>query len=416
MWNMIINVMKKVFDIFRLFLGDIRLLCSKGGYKHDKKRVVFLSQMPNLWSNYQDLYNILLENEDYDVFILMIPEFDYNKGNFDISTLDDTIYSFHKTINSINVIKAFDNDDWFSLESLEPDITFYERPYTGYLPDLYKINNVCKYSKTCYISYGYDLMDNLFDTSLNVNFFRYLHVFFAENEITLHYNKKRTPISHAFGIRRTVLTGHPILKSVYDAKNLDNIFWNSNDKRFKIMWAPRWTVDKKLGGSNFFNYKDYLVDYTKISSNRSLLFRPHPLLFDNFVSKGLMALEEKEQYLDKFDNIQLFYDRSPEYFTSFWNSDVLVCDNSSIIVCYFITGKPLIYCHTGIKEKNKIMKKIIEVSYNAYNFDDVKNYLDDIERGIDPLKEKRLQVMLELFPDKYVKDVTKNIVKILDEI
>ena len=77
----------------------------------------------------------------------------------------------------------------FLLKNINPDYVFYERPYSSYLPMEYKISTVSKYAKTCYLPYGYEMMNYIFDTSLNVDFFRYLHIFFADSYVTESFNK-----------------------------------------------------------------------------------------------------------------------------------------------------------------------------------------------------------------------------------
>ena len=372
--------------------------------------------MSNLWINVDDLYNQLSNDDQFETYVLMIPEFDYSKKEFDIQTMNTKIYDFHKNHNHQNTIKAFDQGKWFDLKNINPDYVFYERPYSSYLPMEYKISTVSKYTKTCYLPYGYEMMNYIFDTSLNVDFFRYLHIFFADSYVTESFNKKRAPLSHRLGLRKTILTGHPIFNAFNKAQSEDNLFWDNDDQHFKIIWAPRWTIDTQLGGSNFLTYKDNIVDYVEKDKKRSLVFRPHPLTFKNFISLGLITSDEVDEYLRKFqNNEQLYYDQTSEYFTTFWHSDVFVGDISSIIPCYFLTGKPIIYCHTDAVDDNDIMKKIFSVSYNAYSFEDVEKILLDLQNGIDPLKEKRLKLKDELFEDKYVKYVTQNIIKVLKD-
>ena len=135
--------------------------------------------MSNLWINVDDLYNQLSNDDQFETYVLMIPEFDYSKKEFDIQTMNTKIYDFHKNHNHQNTIKAFDQGKWFDLKNINPDYVFYERPYSSYLPIEYKISTVSKYAKTCYLPYGYEMMNYIFDTSLNVDFFRYLHIFFC---------------------------------------------------------------------------------------------------------------------------------------------------------------------------------------------------------------------------------------------
>ena len=115
-----------------------------------------------------------------------------------------------------------------------------------------------------------------------MDFFRYLHIFFADSYVTESFNKKRAPLSHRLGLRKTILTGHPIFNAFNKAQSEDNLFWDNDDQHFKIIWAPRWTIDTQLGGSNFLTYKDNIVDYVEKDKKRSLVFRPHPLTFKNF--------------------------------------------------------------------------------------------------------------------------------------
>lgn len=62
------------------------------------------------------------------------------------------------------------------------------------------------------------------------------------------------------------------------------------------MWTPRWTTNKKLGGSNFFVYYKLLLEYAEKNDDVDLLCRPHPLMFDNFLKTGEMKIEEIDDY------------------------------------------------------------------------------------------------------------------------
>ena len=256
------KVARKIYDSYRFLVADFKIKNLKK-VTNTKKKIVFISQMSNLWINVDDLYNQLSNDDQFETYVLMIPEFDYSKKEFDIQTMNTKIYDFHKNHNHQNTIKAFDQGKWFDLKNINPDYVFYERPYSSYLPMEYKISTVSKYAKTCYLPYGYEMMNYIFDTSLNVDFFRYLHIFFADSYVTESFNKKRAPLSHRLGLRKTILTGHPIFNAFNKAQSEDNLFWDNDDQHFKIIWAPRWTIDTQLGGSNFLTYKDNIVDYVE---------------------------------------------------------------------------------------------------------------------------------------------------------
>ena len=159
------KVARKIYDSYRFLVADFKIKNLKK-VTNTKKKIVFISQMSNLWINVDDLYNQLSNDDQFETYVLMIPEFDYSKKEFDIQTMNTKIYDFHKNHNHQNTIKAFDQGKWFDLKNINPDYVFYERPYSSYLPIVklqfqnipieYKISTVSKYAKTCYLPYGYE--------------------------------------------------------------------------------------------------------------------------------------------------------------------------------------------------------------------------------------------------------------------
>ena len=82
----------------------------------------------------------------------------------------------------------------------------------------------------------------------------------------------------------------------------------------------------------------------------------------------------------------------------FWTSDILITDISSVIYEYFITGKPIIYCFSNIDiDFVYESKRILEVCYNVYTKNDLLNYIEMLKNGIDPLKNKRIELIEELY-------------------
>lgn len=407
----------KLLNSFRLLTAfPIMWKTRKKKDHHGKIKVVFYSQMSTLWTNDEEIYRNMLQDERFEVYILAFPESDYTNIDFQPEHMQFHAYQYHVEKGHQNVINAYENGEWFDLRSLQPDYVFFERPYNEYIPEAYRIKNVVKYARTCYFPYAYVMMESLFEDTLNVDFFRYLHIFFADSYVSEHFHKKRMKLSHALGLRKTVLTNHPVFLNVLNAKHMPNPFWD-NEPQTRVIWAPRWTIDSQLGGSNFLNYKDQIVTFFMNHKEMSLVFRPHPLTFMNFIAKGWMTKEDADSYLAQFhNNSNLHYDDTAEFFSTFWASDVFVGDISSVIPYYFITGKPLIYCHTqGYQGKNQILKKLIEASYQAYSWADVEKYLIMLERKEDPLQEKRIKLRDELFNEREIQSVPARIIAELVE-
>ena len=92
----------------------------------------------------------------------------------------------------------------------------------------------------------------------------------------------------------------------------------------------------------------------------------------------------------------LLYDTDPNYAASFWRTDVMISDISSVMPDYFLTGRPVIYCETGATE-NEIFREMLKGAYRVKDWESLEKTLNDLRNGIDPLKEVRLQKRAELF-------------------
>lgn len=132
----------------------------------------------------------------------------------------------------------------------------------------------------------------------------------------------------------------------------------------------------------------------------SLLFRPHPQAFLNWNRTGEFPKKEADAYQKIYaeaDNMSI--DAEKSYFNTIFNSDCLISDTSSFIADYFTTGKPIIYCHK-VDTFNELSKKMSEGFYWVHNWEELKKVLDDLKNGKDVLKERRLQLLQELFGRK----------------
>lgn len=410
---------KRIYQFFQMIvvIPSLTRLKFKNSIKDDKKiKFVFISQMPSMWTNVNSVYQTLIRDKDFDVYILSIPEYDYSQGEFSEKNIEFNAYLYHNQHGHYTNINAFENNKWFSLQDFNPDYVWYERPYSSYLPKQYRINEVIKYAKTCYLPYGYELLDGLLETVFNIKFIRYVYMLFADNDVTYDYTTKITFFLQKLGLKKVLKTGHPIFKEVLSKKNDKSVFWSKDNNRYKVIWTPRWTENHLLGGSNFLNYKDVIVDYVNKDDCLSLVFRPHPLTFKNFLSKNLITQDDLDNYLLLYkNNERMYYDNQPEYFTTFWNSDVLVTDFSSVIPYYFLTGKPIIYCHTEFNSFGKILPSILEVSYQVYNEEQLCRVLDNLKQGKDELKEKRILLRDKMFLEESVINIPNRILEAIKQ-
>jgi len=347
-------------------------------------RVIFLCQYTQAWNKLKCVYERMREDDRFEPMIVAVP--------YDIKKKDDSIYNYFYNLYGDNVIDAREDGRWFELELLDAQYVFYQRPYDQYLPKEYRSNVVSRYAKVCHVVYGYQLAVTTENSVMNKLFFRNVYLYFAENSIYHKYNIERFKRSHEKGYRRTLNIGYPSLEDFVNQKTSRN----EEDRKFKVLWTPRWSEDKEVGGSNFINFKDQVVQLPEGHENMQIIFRPHPMTFQHFISIGRITETQVKDYLALYEsNPQLVYDNQPNYAKPFWDCDVLLTDVSSIIAEWFLTEKPVIYCVTG-SQPNAFMQEMMKVFYVVKTWEEAEAKVKELYRGIDPLKEDRKKMVKKL--------------------
>ncbi len=370
---------------------------AKKVYNHDKIRVVFVCHRPQIWNSLRTIYENCVKDSDFEVIIVTIP----NKKQLPKKGLHHELYEsegaekFYKDFDC-KVIEGYNYNtgEWLDLKSLEPDYLFYQTPYDISRPYQYRSAVVSQYTKLCYISYGMPFMGGeIAEQSFPIKYLKNTYFQFVEFPEMGKYYENRIGESKVRRKENVVLTGYPKLDEASGNVGNEGNAWiyKEEEKKFRIMWTPRWTTDE--GNCTFFELKDNIVRFAENNQNIELLFRPHPQAFDEYYSKGEMTKQEIEEYKAKFESMpNASIDKEKEYLPSFYSTDVLISDESSIIPEYFLTGKPMIFTYKET-HLNELAVKLAEGFYWAKNWEEVNKYLEMLKKGEDPLKEKRQEII-----------------------
>lgn len=365
-----------------------------------KARVLFLCTRPGIWGSYASLYKAMMEDDAFEVFIIAMP----NKkqlpglGFGHEEYLDEGAYDFFRDFHC-EVIEAYDfnSHQWLNLRSLKPDYVFYQAPYNICRPHEYSSAEVSKFSRIGYVPYGMSsLGGEVLESAMPDDFLKSCDFIFCQTEgyaQAMHELYREHP---DFMRGKTIVTGEPkfdLMKEAYE----DSPVWSyPRDKnKLRIIWTPRWCLSEN--NSHFMDYKDKFLTFCDENPDIDLVFRPHPQTFLEMLAQGHMSAEEIKTYkkeYEKRENASL--DARPIYQDSFLSSDLLITDVSSIIHEYAITGKPVIYCHKSDWFIG-LAAKISKTFYWAHNWSEVLEYIDQLKKGIDPLKEQRQEKIKELY-------------------
>lgn len=365
---------------------------------HKPIRIGFIVQMPAIWDKQIDIYDEFLKKDNVDVFMFVVPK--YNLENNDIDHEYGNNYFLNKYPNAIKVLN--ENDEIICLEKYNLDYLFYPRPYDSYLPKEIRSDVMYKYCKCCYMPYGLT-GSKVFD-DLGYVFFDNMYCCFMDSDYQKELLISHYPISYFLKNRKVYSLGYPVFSRFLDYPVVNNIK--------TITWTPRWSVDAKIGGSNFLEYKD---NFLKMVTNKKYqyIFRPHPLMFDELIKKGFISEEDKNNFLQALIENNVLFDTECPIEEIFYKTDLLITDYSSIIPQFFVTNRPIIYCDKGIPI-NDDYKKIMKHCYIANSWNDVEENIKQILIEGDRKKTNRQNYISATFENsrrasqRIVNEIIKN--------
>lgn len=368
-------------------------------FKTKKINVVFVCHRPNVWGSLKSIYEECIKDDRFNVSIVAIP----CKKQLPKLGLSHKVYEsegaeeFYKNF-SCNVINGYDyqKGKWFNLKKLKPDYLFFQTPYNVIRPHKYSSEIVSKYTKILYVHYAADFIGaGILEETNPIDYMKDIYTIFLQDKSHEKLVKEYLR-SNNLNIK-TVLTGFPRYDELDSLKGIDSKNWNlpRNKNVKRVIWTPRWTTNE--GNCNFFEYKDFLIEYAKKHSNFDFIFRPHPQAFLEWNATGELPKAEAEKYKKEYSDCNnAKIDNQKEYLTTFYSSDFMITDISSIVAEYFLTGKPIIYCHK--KDCfNDFSRKISEGFYWVRNQKELEERINDLMAGNDPLAEVRKKLIKDNF-------------------
>lgn len=387
----------------------------RSAVRGEKIRVGFMCQYLPAWGKLEPVYRLMKEAPDFEVFLLCVPMGIHRQRLDDPESLRNDTYEYYKEhgYEAINTLEG--RNRWLDLKTLNLDYLFFTRPYNSYMPPQYSSHSVSLYTKICVMLYAFTLMEETYRSTLNRDFFCNVYLYFAEDRYARDKQAGHFGRRHKSRLQRSVYVGMAGLADILKAKGKHAGAWAFSGNDFRVMWTPRWTTDKSLGGSNFFVYQKPLLSYAAGHPDMDFLFRPHPLMFENFRKTGELTEQEEQEYRDEIAGLaNVSLDESGDYAASFWESSVLISDISGMMPEYFVTGKPVVYCpaDAGLTPAETTVK-LISGCYTVHNEAELFDVLERLRRGEDPLEQKRKALIEELFGD--VMDIPYRVLEILRE-
>jgi CDP-glycerol glycerophosphotransferase (TagB/SpsB family) len=168
-------------------------------------------------------------------------------------------------------------------------------------------------------------------------------------------------------------------------------------------------------------YKDAFVNLRgRYGEKAELYFRPHMNLFNDLIEKGIMTREEVAEYRKNLKASGIIQqNRLADMEKSIADIDIFLTDISSVMVCFFLTCRPIIYCEFANAEPFPEYAEMFGAMYIARSWEDVEKYLDELIAGNDPLLERRQAIAAQIYEthkdasekilDKLIEDYNQNL-------
>ena len=356
----------------------------------EKIRVLFICHRPEVWNSLKTVYKAFHDDPAFETLIIAIP----NKKQLPEGGLNHEVYESEGAEDyweSYDCVCGYnyENGQWIDPRDLCPDYVFFQQPYNITRSAKYKSWIVSKYAKLCYVAYAYPIgSKEIFDSSYPSDFLLSTSLYFAQDQLHYHDIQERLDVVNDT-LTRAYITGFPRFDLIQPEER------KKEKEEFCALWTPRWST--RENNSFFFEYKDLLLTYCDKYKDFSLLFRPHPQAFLEWNATGEMTESEACDYkmeYEKRKNAQI--DANRDYLLTFERPDCLIADMTSLMAEYFLTGKPIIYCH---RENcfTEAGKRLAEGFYWVQTWEELRQTLNMLRTGQDPLREKRTEIMNTLF-------------------
>ena len=357
--------------------------------------VLFVCHEPALWSSFESIYQAMKNDSGFNPTIVVLP---YRHSTMlPIEYKESKIAEFLQE-RGFPIVKGYDseNQKWKSPADFHPDYLFFQTPYKMF-PSEWSAKQVSKVARVCYVPYACNIFGGSVDRIAHPpTFFENVSLVLKEGEIMRDVFVEKFRQYTWFDQQSVEVTGYPKLDRLHGAAMLPRIAKEKGgENSLQVLWTPRWRTNE--GNCHFFEYKEFFSSYFAKHSESNFVFRPHPLCFQNFIKTGEMDEEEVSRMEAEYASKQnLLIDESGSYEEAFLKSDILVSDISSLLLEYFVTGKPIIYTHK-VDSFNDLGQELAKGFYWVRNEAELNKTLTTLMSGEDPLRQIRQELIGSLF-------------------
>ena len=331
-------------------------------------KVIFMVADTSLWDVFQPIYYKLSINSQFQVKVIAFKRVDVE---CDKSYLEVEHFFMNRGIAADIVGFGLSH----SLPVINPedaDVVFYTLGSSAF-PDIYKIEYVSTYCRTCYLSYGF-LMVNEENYQFAQDFHHSAWTIYASTSREVDLYKKYS-VRYSSNV---VLSGYPKF-DLLDARNIKC----DKPKRPIVIWAPHWTIGLCYPSLNLGTFDRIcmgMLDLFQAFPEVDFIFKPHPNLL--YALKKTTFMDENNYliYLQQLNNLQnvITYNQG-DYCTLFLQSSAMITDSVSFLAEYLPTGNPLLFLEREDRKRfSDVGEDIITLHYKGEGIESIREFIQQI--------------------------------------
>ena len=198
---------------------------------------------------------------------------------------------------------------------------------------------------------------------------------------------------------------YDLLYSELNNKRKNNMKWDKLSGKKVVLWTTihghgRWgTFTEEICIDIYF---EKILSYFNSHKSMALIFRPHPMLIEEFVDIHKIWTKEDLNRIKEFINNaeNMIWDDSEDFTEAYLYSDALITEaTTGINFSYLVTQNPICILNRSKNEEVHNNDVFTENYYKAYDWDDLEKYLDMVSKKEDRLLEKRIGTLDTVMPN-----------------
>lgn len=399
-WERFKRVEKKLSDNSRTnrYLTELLAKANRIPYHDGEKiRLVYLFQIPSCWPSFQSVWEILKDDERFDVRFLLYDREQREKNQM-------------KGAREFLIASGipFEAAEEFDFEEFEPHIMIYQTPWDdSHRPDFLKSDAMSSLGiRIAYVPYGIEYSQDVWSDYIFSN-----NKFLATpwRVYTLSPQMKTAHrLKSAQGAAPVRVTGYPKFDIIYNALHskgdlLPPALRQQAAGRKIVFWQmhfPAKDGTPDVPETSIYDYIQFAKYLPELQDRFFVLARPHPKFEEQYAKFGMREqAREFFQLLAECPNVYM-YDE-PKYMPALISADCIIGDRSALMVESCVLDKPTLYM-TNLWYKERMLDAVAPIFdsyYQGSEFYDMKLFLDFVvEKGFDYKRETRRQAAAQCVP------------------